>query len=79
MFTIVVRMASRWVRIQVSDSGPALLLGPPGNGWGLSLVSAVTDRTGTAYGPGRARTAWAEGTWPTTDTPCPRRQAATPA
>jgi anti-sigma regulatory factor (Ser/Thr protein kinase) len=68
-FAIQVRTAPRWARGEVSDSGPADLPGPPGNGWGLCLVRAVTDRAGTTHGPGRPRTAWAEVTWPASGTP----------
>jgi anti-sigma regulatory factor (Ser/Thr protein kinase) len=68
-FTIQVRAAPRWARIEVSDPGPAPLPGPAGNGWGLCLVRAVTDRSGTASGPGRTGTAWAEVTWPAASTP----------
>jgi anti-sigma regulatory factor (Ser/Thr protein kinase) len=68
-FTLRLRTAPRWARIEVTDPGPA----PPppaplppaaSNGWGLGIVTAVTDRSGTATGPGRSRTAWAEVTWP---------------
>ena len=63
-FTVRVRTAPRWARIEVTDPGAALLPSAPGNGWGLSIVAAVTDRSGTITGPGLTRTAWAEVTWP---------------
>jgi anti-sigma regulatory factor (Ser/Thr protein kinase) len=68
-FTVRLRTAPRWARIEVTDPGPALMLRPPlrpaaGNGWGLGIVTAVTDRSGSTSGPGRSRTAWAEVTWP---------------
>jgi Histidine kinase-like ATPase domain len=70
-FTVRLRTAPRWARIEVTDPGPALLPRAPvpaaGNGWGLGIVTAVTDRSGSATGPGRSRTAWAEVTWPPPD------------
>jgi hypothetical protein len=69
-FTVRLRTAPRWARIEVTDPGPALLsrataASPAaGNGWGLGIVTAVTDRSGSSTGPGRSRTAWAEVTWP---------------
>jgi len=69
-FTVRVRTAPRWARIEVTDPGPATARPPaPGNGWGLAIVAAVTDRAGTTGGPGPARTAWAEVTWPPGGTP----------
>jgi Histidine kinase-like ATPase domain len=71
-FTVRLRTAPRWARIEVTDPGPALPRAPlppaTGNGWGLGIVAAVTDRSGSNTGPGRSRTAWAEVTWP----PAPR-------
>jgi signal transduction histidine kinase len=63
-FTVTVRTAPRWARIEVADPGPATQPAPAGNGFGLGIVTAVTDRSGTRHGPGRARTAWAEASWP---------------
>jgi len=64
-FTVRVRTAPRWARIEVTDPGPAAARSAaPGNGWGLAIVAAVTDRAGATAGPGPARTAWAEVTWP---------------
>jgi anti-sigma regulatory factor (Ser/Thr protein kinase) len=68
-FTVRLRTAPRWARIEVTDPGPAVLPRAPsppaaGNGWGLGIVAAVTDRSGSTTGPGRSRTAWAEVTWP---------------
>jgi len=68
-FTVRLRTAPRWARIEVTDPGPAPLpraVLPPaaGNGWGLNIVTAVTDRSGSTTGPGHSRTAWAEVTWP---------------
>jgi hypothetical protein len=63
-FTVTVRTAPRWARVEVTDPGPATRPAAPGNGWGLGIVDAVTDRRGTSHGPGPARTSWAEATWP---------------
>jgi hypothetical protein len=68
-FTVRLRTAPRWARIEVTDPGPARLPRAPlppatGNGWGLGIVTAVTDRSGSTTGPGGSRTAWAEVTWP---------------
>jgi len=68
-FTVRVRTAPRWARIEVTDPGPAKPPRAPlspaaGNGWGLGIVTAVTDRSGSNTGPDRSRTAWAEVTWP---------------
>lgn len=62
--TVTVRTAPRWARIEVTDPGPALGPAQPGNGWGLGIVAALTDRHGTCHGPGTAHTAWAEASWP---------------
>jgi histidine kinase-like protein len=64
MFTVTVRTAPRWARVEVTDPGPATGPPNPGNGWGLSIVAAVTDRRGTSHGPGPAHTPWAEATVP---------------
>jgi len=69
-FTVRVRTASRWARVEVTDPGPAAASpAGPGNGWGLQIVAAVTDRAGATIGPGTARTGWAEVTWPPEGTP----------
>ena len=69
-FTVWVRTAPRWARIEVADPGPAVARpAAPGNGWGLAIVAAITDRAGITTGPGPARTAWAEVTWPPGGTP----------
>jgi two-component sensor histidine kinase len=62
-FTVTIRRAPRWARVEVTDPGPALLPAATGNGWGLGIVAMVTDRSGATYGPGSQRTAWAEATW----------------
>lgn len=63
-FTVRVRRAPRWARVEVADAGPALL--PPGrlNGWGLDIIAAVADRSGAVIAPDGARTSFAEVTWP---------------
>jgi hypothetical protein len=68
-FTVAVRSAPRWARVEVTDPGPARQPTAHGNGWGLRIVAAITDRAGTTHGPGRTRTAWAEVTWPAEATP----------
>lgn len=62
-FTLRVRIALRWARVEVSDSGPALLPVTASNGWGLAIVAAVTDRAGATIAADGRRTAWAEVTW----------------
>ncbi len=63
-FTVRVRTASRWARIEIADAGPAPIPAATGNGYGLSIVASVTDRTGHSISPDGRRTAWAEVTWP---------------
>jgi anti-sigma regulatory factor (Ser/Thr protein kinase) len=63
-FTVRVRTVPRWGRIEVTDEGPAPVPAASGNGFGLGLVAAVTDRTGHSIGADGRRTAWAEVTWP---------------
>lgn len=63
-FTVTVRTAPRWARVEVTDPGPAAAPTARGHGWGLGIVAASTDRHGTRRGPGPARTSWAEVTWP---------------
>jgi anti-sigma regulatory factor (Ser/Thr protein kinase) len=65
-FTVRVRTASRWARIEVADEGPAPVPAASGNGYGLGIVASVTDRTGHGIGADGSRTAWAEVTWPNT-------------
>jgi two-component sensor histidine kinase len=76
-FTVRVRTASRWARIEVADQGSAPVPAASGNGFGLGLVASVTDRTGHSTGADGGRTAWAEVTWPdlsATAEPCHTRQ-----
>lgn len=70
-FTVTVRLAPRWARIEVTDPGPADGPARPGNGWGLGIVAALTDRHGTRHGPGTAHTTWAEASWPPSTAPPP--------
>jgi anti-sigma regulatory factor (Ser/Thr protein kinase) len=77
-FTVRVRTAPRWARVEVTDQGPAPVPAASGNGFGLGLVAEVTDRAGHSIGAMGSRTAWAEVTWPdegrcphcTCDCPC---------
>jgi anti-sigma regulatory factor (Ser/Thr protein kinase) len=62
-FTVRVRTAPRWARAEITDDGAAADLRAPGNGWGLAVVSGVTDRSGSVIRPDGCRTAWAEVTW----------------
>jgi anti-sigma regulatory factor (Ser/Thr protein kinase) len=62
-FTVRVRTAARWARIEVADDGPAILPPEPGNSYGLALADAATDHLGTFLVDGQ-RTAYAEVTWP---------------
>jgi Histidine kinase-like ATPase domain len=64
MFTVRVRAAPRWARVEITDPGPARRPSAQSNGWGLRIVREVADRAGTARGPGPTRTGWAEVTWP---------------
>jgi hypothetical protein len=63
-FTVRVRTAPRWAQVEVIDSGPATQPRTRGNGWGLAIVAAITDRAGASLGADGSRTAWAEATWP---------------
>lgn len=61
---VKVRTAPRWARIEITDDGPAGSPSPR-NGWGLQIVSSVTDRSGATIEPDGRRKAWAEVTWTT--------------
>jgi anti-sigma regulatory factor (Ser/Thr protein kinase) len=74
-FTVTVRTASRWARVEVTDPGPATAPASESNGWGLDIVRAITDRAGDGHGPGASHTAWAEVTWPAAGTPDGRQRA----
>jgi anti-sigma regulatory factor (Ser/Thr protein kinase) len=63
-FGVRVRLAPRWARIEVRDSGPALLPVGERNGWGLGIVAALTDRFGSASDADGTHVVWAEVTWP---------------
>lgn len=62
-FTVRVRVAPRWARVEVTDSGPALLPPGPGSGMGLIIVAGICDRSGAAVGDDGSRTVFAEATW----------------
>jgi anti-sigma regulatory factor (Ser/Thr protein kinase) len=66
-FTVRVRTASRWARVEIADDGPAPVPAASGNGFGLGIVASVTDRAGHIIGANGSRTAWAEVTWPVPD------------
>lgn len=60
-----VRRLRRWARVDVIDAGPPPI--PPvgeGNGRGLLMVEAVTDRSGFTLDSHGRRTSWCECTWP---------------
>jgi anti-sigma regulatory factor (Ser/Thr protein kinase) len=63
-FTVRVRTAPRWARVEVADAGPARLPSRTRNGWGLRIVADIADRSGAVTGPDSTRTAFAEATWP---------------
>jgi Histidine kinase-like ATPase domain len=63
-FTLRVRTAPRWARVEVTDLGPVENPFAARNGWGLAIVADVTDRTGATIQPDGSRIAWAEATWP---------------
>jgi serine/threonine-protein kinase RsbW len=63
-FTVRVRTAPRWARVEVTDAGPAPVPATTSNGWGLGIVAEVTDRAGDTIAADGQRTAWAEATWP---------------
>jgi hypothetical protein len=64
-FTVRLRTAPRWARLEVSDDGPAEGQPSASNGWGLRIVASVTDRASTVIQPDGCRTAWCEVTWST--------------
>jgi anti-sigma regulatory factor (Ser/Thr protein kinase) len=63
-FTMRVRTAPRWARVEVTDDGPKEGLPSPRNGWGLKIVREVTDGAAAVIQPDGCRTAWCEVTWP---------------
>jgi two-component sensor histidine kinase len=63
-FTVRLRTASQWARVEVTDDGPKAGLPSPHNGWGLTIVREVTDRAAAVIQPDGRRTAWCEVTWP---------------
>ena len=63
-FTVRIRTAPQWARIDVADEGPAAGPAVAGNGWGLAIVADVTDRNGATVADRGQRTAWAEVGWP---------------
>lgn len=64
-YVVVVRHVPRWARIEVIDEGdPPIPAIADGNGRGLVLVEAVTDRSGFALDSQGRRTSWCEVTWP---------------
>jgi anti-sigma regulatory factor (Ser/Thr protein kinase) len=62
-FTVRVRAAPGWARVEVIDDGPAAGPSTRRNGWGLPIVAGVTDRSGGIVRSDGQRTAWAEVTW----------------
>jgi excisionase family DNA binding protein len=71
-FTVRVRTAPRWARVEVTDDGTAAGSPSGGNGWGLKIVAGVTDRSGATIDPDGRRTEWAEVTW-SAEPPAARR------
>jgi hypothetical protein len=63
-FGVRVRLAPRWARIEVRDSGPERRLAGQRSGWEPALVAALTDRFGSATNADGTHLAWAEVTWP---------------
>jgi anti-sigma regulatory factor (Ser/Thr protein kinase) len=63
-FTVTIRTAPRWARVEVTDAGPPARPGGVSNGRGLVVVRGVADRAGHSIAPDGARTGWAEVTWP---------------
>jgi hypothetical protein len=62
-FTVRLRTAPCWARVEVTDDGPASGDPSPRNGWGLAIVAGVTDRAGAVIQPDDCRTAWCEVSW----------------
>jgi anti-sigma regulatory factor (Ser/Thr protein kinase) len=67
-FTVRVRTAPRWARVEVIDNGPAARPRDLSNGWGLEIVATITDRASASLGADGSRTTWAEATWAATET-----------
>jgi two-component sensor histidine kinase len=63
-FTVQLRTAPGWARVDVTDEGPSPVRPLASNGWGLTIVAGITDRAGTIIQPDGCRTAWAEVRWP---------------
>ncbi len=63
-FTVQLRTAPRWARIEVTDDGPTEGRLSGTNGWGLAIVDSVTERATAVIQPDSRRTAWCEVTWP---------------
>lgn len=64
-FTMQVRTAPDWARVEITDEGPAPGGTSKRNGWGLEIVSGVTDKSAAVIHADGCRTAWCEVTWPT--------------
>jgi serine/threonine-protein kinase RsbW len=63
-YVVRLRRAPRWARVEVIDEGePPIPSIADGNGRGLLLVEALTDRSGYTMENG-LRTSWCECTWP---------------
>ncbi|MEP7024683.1 MAG: ATP-binding protein [Actinomycetota bacterium] len=62
-FTVRLRTAPCWARIEVTDDGPAEGQPAVGNGRGLTIVASVTDRANAVIQPDGCRTAWCEVSW----------------
>ena len=63
-FTVRLRTAPGWARIEITDDGPAADDPSPRHGWGLAIVAGVTDRASAVIQPDGCRTAWCEVSWP---------------
>jgi hypothetical protein len=63
-FTVRLRTAPSWARIEDTDDGPAAGDPSPRNGWGLAIVAGVTDRASAVIQPDGCRTAWCDVSWP---------------
>lgn len=62
-FTMQVRTEPRWARVEITDEGPAPAGTSKRSGWGLEIVSGVTDKSAAVIQPDGCRTAWCEVTW----------------